>query len=326
MFEPVRIAIVGVKGHGVNIVRAAARAEGITLDSVCDIDADAARALAAEHGCRAATSLDEVLADGEVEAVALVTPNYLHLEQCVDAAEAERHVFVDKPIANTVAEARAMVRACEAAELVLMVGHQSRREAPFRRLKALVDDGALGAILQAECHFSHAGGLALTPDAWRWYRDKTPGGPLIQLGVHCIDTLQAILGPVAEVAGMQTRTATPAEIDDNTVAILRLSCGVLATLCSNYASHLNHSIRLHGTKATYCATPWQLRREAPEPEDVPVEPVDSFLLEMEEFARCVRLGETPETDGWAGLAAVAVVEAALMSQAERAFVRIEDVT
>src|ERR687895_182270 len=111
----------------------------------------------------------------DVEAVVLATPNDVHAEHAIACAERGRHVFVEKPIADTVEAGKRMRAACAAAGVVLMVGHGFRRLGAARRTRELIDEGRLGRVVLAEANFSLPG--KLPPTAWRAQRERSPGGP-----------------------------------------------------------------------------------------------------------------------------------------------------
>ena len=138
--------------------------------------------------------------------------------------------------------------AVTAAGLPFAVGHSARRLSGSRVMKQRIDDGTLGGVTLAEANFSNERGLELTPDTWRWYLDKTPGGPLIQLGVHHADNLQYLLGPVAAVSGYQRKLFTKSEVPDATMTILEFESGALGYLGCGWASPGVYQIRLQGTK------------------------------------------------------------------------------
>ncbi len=318
--EPVRAALVGLTGWGEHAISAIGRASpSVELALGCDMSEAARAAFTSKYGVSAVPDLQAVLDDPRIEAVFLVTPNFLHEDMVTRAARAGKHVFVEKPIAATVAEARAMIAACREAGVILMVGHNTRRHAGHRKMKELLDSGALGTIVLAEANFSHGGGMGLTGTEWRASRQLCPAAPLMQLGVHQADTLQYLLGDVGAVSSLMRHVATPVDIDDSTVSLLRFDSGPLGTLTSNYACENAFFIHLHGTKGlAYCHYGNELSvrlHGKSEFEKVPLEAVDTMAEEVAEFARCVRTGETPETDGVAGLKALAIVEAAILSAA-----------
>jgi predicted dehydrogenase len=287
-------------------------------------------AFAAEFGCQAAPSFEAAIEHPQVQGVMLVTPNYVHAEQTLACARRGQHVYVEKPIADTLADGRAMDAACREAGVTLLVGHAFRRLGAARKVKQLIEAGTLGTVVLAEANFSLPG--TLTPEAWRYYRDNCPGGPLMQLGVHHADTLQYWLGPVRQVQGSFARLVTPAEIDDIGVALLEFAGGARGTLTSSYVSPKTFYLRLFGTEANLhyetdmsvwpraelmdAATRLTLQTKSGQ-ESVTFEPRDMLVEQLNEFARCI-LGETePETGATEALAALKVIRGAIDSHQDQ---------
>src|SRR5690606_37923234 len=129
---------------------------------------DKRQAFAKKYGCRAAASYDEILRDPAIEAVVNTTPNNVHLETTRQAAQAGKHVFLDKPISNTVADGRAIADACDAAGVVLALGYQRRRESHFRWIKAEIEAGRFGKLVQAECNISRDRLGKIDLSSWRY--------------------------------------------------------------------------------------------------------------------------------------------------------------
>jgi predicted dehydrogenase len=253
--------------------------------------------------------------DADIDGVVLSTPNQLHLEQTRLAAGVSKHVFVEKPIAPNIRDARQMIEASSRAGIVLMVGHNSRRRHRKRIMKKLLLEGKIGKPLAAEAHNSHAGGLAIQPDDWRWSSKNCPGGPLSQLGIHHADSLQYLLGPVARVSAWQRHLAVRAEIDDTTMALLEFENGALGYLGACYAIPDLRFIHVMGTQANIrwdraigLVFESENRRET-----IPVLENDTIQEEMDEFAQCILDGKTPEVGGEEAVAALAVIEAAVLS-------------
>ena len=109
-----------------------------------------------------------------------------------------------------------------------MVGHAFRRLGAARRVEQLIDDGALGRVVLAEANMSLPG--SLKPEAWRAHRERNPGGPIMQLGIHHVDTLSYWLGPVARASGRFAHVETGADIDDVGVVTLEFESGALGSL------------------------------------------------------------------------------------------------
>jgi predicted dehydrogenase len=147
-------------------------------------------------GVRPYDTYEAVLGDSEIERVILTTPHSLHADHVVAAAKAGKHVFVEKPFALTAASAATAAEVCRRAGVVLAVGHNRRFAPAAVELKRLVDAGILGTILHAEANFSAPSALNYTPERWRARRVESPAGGLAGLGIHIIDALIWLLGPM----------------------------------------------------------------------------------------------------------------------------------
>lgn len=313
------VALIGLGMWGGRLGDAAVRA-GLRVVTCFAPDEQRRAAAAARLDCEAAPSLDAALEHPEVEGVLVVTPNHTHAKHALAAAERGRHVFVEKPIADTVEEAERMRAACAAAGVQLMVGHAFRRLGAARRTKELVDSGALGHVVLAEATFSLPGNL---PDgAWRAHRQTNPGGPIMQLGIHHVDTLAYLVGPIAAATGRFHRVATPADIDDVGVVTLEFGTGALGVVTGSYVSPKTFELRLQGTKAVLdyrtdlSIWPDAQRMDAETTLSLAGEPVtfaerDMLADELAEFGRCIRDGTAPETGPEEGIAALRVVLGAL---------------
>jgi predicted dehydrogenase len=325
---PVGLALIGTGMWAGQLAKAVARTPSVELVTCFSRDAEKRRAFAAEAGCEAAPSFEAAIENPRVEAVLLVTPNFTHAEQAAACAERGKHVFVEKPIADTLEDGRALRAACEEAGVAPLVGHELRRLGAARAVKSLVDEGSLGRIVLAELNFSLTG--TLKPGSWRYRRETCPGGPLLQLGVHHADNLLYWFGPATRVQGSFARLVTDAEIDDVGVALVELESGARASIASSYVSPKAYTARLHGTEGVLDyhadASVWPraelldgattLRLTTDEgTRDVEFEQRDPLVEELDELARCARGEAEPETGAKESLAALAVVLGAIESDA-----------
>jgi len=307
-----RVALIGAGMWAPRLAAAAGRA-GLELVAVHARTRDAREALAERFDCRAAETFEGAL-DG-VDGVILATPNDVHAEQAGACAAAGRHVFVEKPIADTVAAAERIRDAC--ADVVLMVGHAFRRLGAARRARALVDAGRLGTVVLAEANFSLPG--KLPPAAWRAQRARNPGGPIMQLGIHHVDTLAYLVGPIARTTGCFAHVHTDAEIDDVGVATLQFESGALGTVTGSYVSPHVFSIRLLGSEGVLdyradLGAVWPAAERVDEVstltlngEQVAFEQRDMLAEELAEFGAAIRGEATVETGAAEGIAALRVV-------------------
>lgn len=329
MSSTVRVGIVGVANHGRTIVTATAAARNLTLAACYDINPEANKACAEEFGCTAHDSFEGLLADESLDAVALVTPNHLHAAQIEAAFSAGKHVFVDKPLTNTVAEGKLSIAQAEAAGKVLYVGHNTRKRRVFRRIKALIDEGALGTVVAVEANLSRIVGLTPEMPAWKADRANAPILPMTQLGIHFVDVATYLIGPVARVSCFARTAALAGTAFDTTSALLELENGVPVSLNSYYVTPDTYFFRVYGTKAVVECSPLEVRirhvNGQTDLQDMGNEGFESYQLEMEEFGDAVLEGIRPETGGPEGLHNLAVVEAMLRSIDTGNIISVDDI-
>jgi predicted dehydrogenase len=319
------IAVIGAGMWAPRLAAAAQRA-GVGIVTCYSRGGEKRASFAERFGCEAAASFEAAIEHPDVEGVILATPNDVHLEQALACAERGRHVFVEKPIADRVDSAQRMAAACAGAGVVLMVGHAFRRLGAARAVRGLLDEGRLGRVVVAEANFSLPG--KLPPQAWRAHRERNPGGPLMQLGIHHADTLRYWLGPVARTTGRMAHVHTEADIDDVGVATLEFSSGALGALTGSYVSPHTFSLRLLGTAGVldYRADLGAVWPQAEKVDDVTTltlngEPVkferrDMLAEELAEFAGAIRGETSVETGAEEGIAALTVILDAVGKEVE----------
>jgi len=331
--KKVRIAQAGIANHGRTIVNATRDAGNLQLISCFDINMAANEQVAKEFGATAAAGYDQLVNDPNVDAISLVTPNHLHLEQIRKAIEAKKHIFVDKPITNTVAEAHEAIGLAKQAGLILMVGHNTRRRRVFRRAKALLTEKRIGDIVAVEANLSRPAGLQAGLPAWKADRRTCELLPMMQLGIHFVDTVEYLIGPIERVSCFAGSIAMPNQAFDSTAAILQLKSGIPVSLASYYVSADAYFVRIYGTQGTIHCFPLKLRLDLlqnGEPketieEDFSSEGAGSYILQMREFGDCVLRGVQPETGGDQGLKALAVIQAMVTSVEHHSVVELNDI-
>ena len=327
----VRLAPIGLGRWARVLAAGAQRGDVIELHSCFSRSEERRRAFQDEFGVqKGAATLEELLADEAVEGVIITTPNDTHRDLIVQALEAGKAVYTDKPITHTLADAAAVSRVVRSTGAVFAVGHSARRLAGSRMMKQWIDDGSLGDVSLAEANFSNERGLELSPETWRWYADKSPGGALIQLGVHHADNLQYLLGPVARVTAQVRRLYTKAEVPDAVMAILEFEAGPLGYIGAGWASPGIYQIRLLGTEANLMYdldfTHWAESQQADQwstlmsqryrdmtRKTVALPPTDMFREQLDEFALAIRGEGEVEVGIEEAIRALAVVHAALES-------------
>ena len=259
MGQPLRIGIVGVGAISGAYLSTVERLEAVRLVAVADLDAERAAAVAAEQGVRALT-VDELVADPEVDLVLNLTIPAAHAEIALRAIAAGKAVYGEKPLAATLDEARQVVEAGRAAgvrvgcapDTVLGTGVQTARRA--------IDDGVIGAPVAATA-------TMITPGHERWHPNpdfyyQPGGGPLLDMGPYYVTALVTLLGPVESVVGSASRTratrtigsgprageTVPVDVDTHVTGVLRHESGVLSTLVMSFDAVATRASRIevHG--------------------------------------------------------------------------------
>jgi predicted dehydrogenase len=285
---------------------------------------------AAKYGCKAARSYEEILEDKEVVAIINTTPNGTHLETTRAAAAAGKHVFLDKPIANTVADARALAAACRKAGVVLALGYQRRRESHFRWMRSRIDAGDFGRLVNAEANISRDRLGQFDPTSWRYTAAGMPGGVMLQIGIHYADVLEYLMGPVVAVSGRLAQLVLPGDNPDVASLILEHENGAISTLNASYASASEYYLmNIYGKEASAYYDMHNglriLKRGSDKSTPVACDKNDVFVEELEEFAAAVRGGAGPEMDGERGTTSLAVLRAGILSAREGRRVEVAEV-
>ncbi|GMV80749.1 MAG: hypothetical protein AMXMBFR7_19330 [Planctomycetota bacterium] len=293
-------------------------------------DLAAAEASAKEHGVpRAHATREALLADRDVQAVFIGTPNANHCADVLACAAAGKHVLVEKPMGVNAAECREMAEACAGAGVKLFVGHCFRYANAVECARAAVCEGALGPLLGLRGLYS----FRCAPDAWRRDCRISGGGPLMDLAPHVIDFFRFVSGQeVAEVAAFvePARDWRSGASENRARALLKLSGGAWATLEVSFAAAFRNTVEVSFPQGTLRAdytlslieNPhvqlWKISSDPqpPQIEAVPLERRDIYLLQIEDISRAlldpahVPLAATGE-DGVRTLEAIdAVYEAA----------------
>lgn len=293
---------------------AAHQATSVEVVTVYDPNPSVAQTASERFGVSMASSYEALLQHNNLEAVVLVSPNPFHRAQAEAAFAVGLDVLVEKPIANTIQDGLVMIRAAEAAERLLMVGHNMRRGKAVRRIKELLDEHAIGTVVSIDVDFSSDTGLKLSPSAWRLQADACPLLPMMQLGIHCVDLVHYFFSRIERVVASARSIHTTPPVIDSLIGFFHLEDGTHGTLTSNYCTETRFVYRIAGTEGTLFGTPHSLqftRRDGTivEAWDTHDQPFASYIDQMQVFGETVHQRHHPETDGWGGLQALAVVEA-----------------
>ncbi|MCS7310417.1 MAG: Gfo/Idh/MocA family oxidoreductase [Armatimonadetes bacterium] len=324
MSQPLRIGLIGCGGISRAHVRAVQSLgeEVARITATCDIDEALARERAQEAGAEIAlTDWNEVLRREDIDAVDICLPHDLHAEVAIAAAQAGKHILVEKPIATTLEDGWAMVRAAREAGVVLMTAFVERFEAENWRTKQLLDEGWLGAPVLAQ--LDHLQDVHMPPGHWARERKRLGGGAIASAGCHRLDLLRWFIGEVEWVSAETYYQPERMEGEAAGVVNLQFASGAIATMSINWLSPYRAFYRklwLEGTEGA--VHNWGglhvFSRKKPEWSEgfvkLDLEPVDPFAAEIRHFVQCVREGKEPLTNGEDSLRSQAVAIAANVSE------------
>jgi len=248
-----RVALAGCGRISKNHFEAIHEIDGLELVAVCDTDPERAARAGAEWKVPHFTSYEKMLKDAKADVITIATPSGLHADQGVEAAQAGKHVVMEKPMAISLTGADALVHACDKARVQLFVVKQNRLNPPIQLLKHAIDRNRFGRIYLASCTVHWARPQEYYDQApWRgtWEFD---GGAFMNQASHYVDLIQWLVGPVESVMAKTATLARRIETEDSGVAILKFRSGALGSIevtMLTYPRNLEGSITILGEKGS----------------------------------------------------------------------------
>lgn len=228
----VRAAIIGLGWWGQVMVDAALAVpkSNLVFTHALVRNRDRAASFARSRNLELADSLDAVLATSAIDAVVLATPHSVHVDQIIKCAAAGKPVFTEKPIALTLSEARRAIDACDNAGVVLGIGTDRRFLPAMMRLAELVAQGALGTIVHIEGQYSNDNMSRGVSGDWRMSPDEAPGAGMTGPGLHALDSMIRLAGPVVHLSGQIHRPHGQDVPIDAVSLLLKFASGVTGVL------------------------------------------------------------------------------------------------
>jgi predicted dehydrogenase len=342
----VKVGIVGLGRWAKVLARAARQSDHLVITSAYSRSEEKRRAFETEFGVPAAADLATMLADHTVAGVIITAPNEQHLPLARAVAQSGKHVYTEKPIASSLEDGLAIEALEKTHGVTVTVGHSARLMAGIRAIRDAIDRGELGRVAFIEANFSNERALELTPSTWRWYKDKAPGGPLSQLAIHHFDVLHYLGGEIVAASATASKLSpVGAEVDDQSMTVLKFADGKIGYVGSCWTSPGVFAVRVFGSKGLMhyeidfgtWDTPAELHKSSTlyiqrgkdgyaKRQSLAIAPSDMFRAELDMFAESCRTGGTNELSAHNGNVAVAVVYAALRSlEREGQAVRVADV-
>lgn len=243
----INTAIVGLGWWGKTLVKAAGDfgaplrfVRGVTLEP------DTVRDFAAEHKITIGTSIDEVIADPQIQAVILATPHSKHRAQVEAVAAAKKHIYCEKPFALAKADAASMLEVCRRAGIVIGVGHHFRLMPSMRVLAELKEAAAFGTIMHVEGNYSHDWLADYPADSWRMQVAESRAGGMTGMGIHVLDCFRDLAGPMKRISALSKARALKLETGDTTSALIEFESGATGTLATTIKTPFNWRIAVYG--------------------------------------------------------------------------------
>jgi predicted dehydrogenase len=245
----INAAIVGLGWWGKTLVESVEGSEAIRfVAAATGRMTPRAQAFAEQKRLRFAPDYQALLADPALDAVVLATPHSLHAAQVIAAAGAGKHVYCEKPFTLTKRQAQDAVAAVDAARVTLALGYNRRFHPEMGKLRAMIRAGELGSILHVEATMTFPNVLFIDPEHWRADKTETPLGGLTPMGVHALDAMIDLCGPIDHVFAQSFRRAAPIEADDTTSILLRMAQGMSGYLATMTTTGPGFSFQVFGSK------------------------------------------------------------------------------
>ena len=309
-----------------------AAADRIEVVAVCDTDAERARSVAAAVGARAYTDMHELFADDRVVSVDLTLPHHVHFSAASAALAAGKHVLVEKPMAPTAVECRALIEQARAAGLSLGVAENTPFVTAYQAVERLVRAGVIGEprLVRTLISGSEVSRLSDT-SLWKGRLDGSGGGTIMDAGPHSFYLLRWLVGDLATVRGFHHQLVPESQVDDHAVVAGRFRANALFTTEYTFTAEIpwGERLELYGSEGSIIVdqlsqTPALHYRGRDDERGTPLEGVAfdpkgwkgaSVGAGAVDFADAVREGREPTVSGLDGLYGVAVAERAYESAA-----------
>jgi predicted dehydrogenase len=276
---------------------------------------DKAERIAAQYGVPSSSiynyeNFDEIAHNKSVDAVYVALPNSMHAEYTLRAAKAGKHVLCEKPMSTTVADAEAMIAACKAANVKLMIAYRCHYEPTNLRAVQLIRDGALGQVQTIDSNF----GYTIAPGEWRLNKKLAGGGPLYDIGIYSLNACRYLTGEepaqIAAFASVIDHDGRFNEVEENVSWTMKFPSGIVASCNSTYGANVEGYFRVCGSKGwlavdkAFYYEGLRLRADfsgTQLDELNPAHDPSHFQVQAEHFSHCVQNNLEPKSPGEEGL-------------------------
>ena len=332
--QPVGIGVVGAGMISNFHAKAIADTDHGRLIGCFNRNREKAEAFVKQHGGKAFASLDEMLADPDLDAVSICTPSGAHRDPAVQAAAAGKHVMVEKPLEVTADRCDEIINACRDAGVNLGVTFQSRFHESSRLLKQAIDQGRFGKITMGDAYVKwYRSQEYYDSGAWRGTWELDGGGALMNQAIHSVDLLLWLMGSVSQLSAMtDTLTHERIEVEDVAVASLRFGSGALGVIEATTTAYPGafKRIEISGSRGSAVLeeeslTQWQFDEETEQDEEIRRRMLDNtktgggaadpasighqgHTAVFNDFIDAIYSGRPPMIDGAEGRRSVALIQ------------------
>jgi predicted dehydrogenase len=277
------------------------------------------------------TDLDEFLKNSETDVVYIATPPALHCRQTIRAAQFGKHILCEKPMATTVEDAEKMIKVCETSKVKLMIGFIMRFHSCHLKARDIIKGGFLGKIVLARAQFSYNYNSDSEP-SWLVKPSLSGGGSLMDVGVHCLDLLNFLLGDkITETAGFADNIVFNFQVEDTGIIVIKFSGGAYGIIdcCFNIPCSKN-VFEIYGSKGSLFGE-YSIGQEprgslkviiGDEQKELDIEHKNMYVAEVEHFSKCVEADHEPISTGREGLNNLKVILSAYESAKIKKYKRV----
>ncbi|VVS94863.1 Gfo/Idh/MocA family protein [Desulfoluna spongiiphila] len=300
------IGLIGVGGWGAANARNIMRCRRFNICGVYDKHLQFANRFASRYGTQCFEQMDEMLDADDIQVIAATVPNHFHAEVVKAAADAGKHVFIEKPLASSSDLCRELGEYCRDKGVILQVGHQVYREPVYCEMKRIIDSGGMGRPLYAQAVYALA---RRTRDDWRQDATSCPGGSMEQLGVHLIDVLIHFFGVPLKTKGWAENIPRTSDKADWGSVLMSFDHNVTASISTSFSSpsHMRLDVFFEGGNlSTNGETLW-ITRAGTKGRKVKPRGLAGGVSQFMEFADCIELGNDPEIGALQAAAVMDVV-------------------
>ena len=326
----IKLCLIGIGNFGRYLSKKIKNIDDCEITHFYHPNTEKAKTLDAQKGTSDLKSAIE-----NVDGVIIASPNYTHYENIIDCLKADKHIFVEKPITSLYRDAL-KIKPLLISDKVFMVGHNHRREACFRHAKKLLDANKIGDLISVYTNVSHGGAFTFNNSQWRYSKKRHREGPLITGGIHLLDTIHYLFGPVESLYAKVKNISKQTQAPDSNAVMMNLKNNISVFIQSNYNMPSEDLFIIHGTEGTIyiergkiflrIGRDQRINNEYvySKTKEMEIDSIDSVKEELLEFKTAIKNNKKVETGFDEAMNALIVIEACYRSNIDDKIVSLKD--